>query len=164
MKICNLQSIQIACEYKMMPLPCCKFNGYCGDFGCVDWQPDLFAWEKLGIGRMLIFLALEGLLFYIIIALIELKVFQSIQYSIQKMSNKIIRALNCKSNKLGQKNKEELEDDVKRESLRIQNTPFDKLVDDNILIFKELTKRYNRKSREDKETPDMLIVQQEIPP
>lgn len=46
----------------------------CGSFGCVEWERNLLSWRKLGIGRMLTFLAVEGVLFFFIIALIEFKV------------------------------------------------------------------------------------------
>lgn len=46
-------------------------------------------WEKLGIGRMLVFMGLEGLVFYIIIALIELKVFHKIRYSTSRLWGKV---------------------------------------------------------------------------
>lgn len=61
----------------------------CGSFGCVDWNDDPLGWEKLGIGRMLVFMGLEGLVFYFIIALIELKVFQKVRYSASRLWGKV---------------------------------------------------------------------------
>jgi hypothetical protein len=49
----------------------------------VEWQRDMVAWDKLGIGRMLFFLTIEGLIFYTLIALVELKV-RIIHISVQK--------------------------------------------------------------------------------
>lgn len=61
----------------------------CGSFGCVDWNEDFLAWEKLGIGRMLVFMGLEGILFYLLIALTELKVFQIARYSLSRVWRKV---------------------------------------------------------------------------
>ena len=134
----------MACDFELVAIPCCKESGNCGDYGCVSWQTNVFSWEKLGIGRALTFLVVEGIFFYFIIALIELKVFQSIEYFIQKWRNKIVRLVKGKTiSSKSQMKQEDLEEDVKAEELRIQNTPLEKVLSSNILVFKDLTKRYS---------------------
>ncbi|KAF2368204.1 ABC transporter-like [Trinorchestia longiramus] len=73
-QICDRPAIEMSCGWgSIFANPCCKSNENCGDYGCVLWQSSMVAWDKLGIGRMLVFLAIEGLVFYILIALVELK-------------------------------------------------------------------------------------------
>lgn len=53
----------------------------CGSFGCIPWTEDYIGWEKLGIGRMLVFMGVEGVACYVILALVELKVFVQLRYA-----------------------------------------------------------------------------------
>lgn len=61
----------------------------CGPFGCVQWTEDYLGWEKLGVGRMLVFLGVEGLAFYLLITLVEMKVFEQIRYLLARLKRAI---------------------------------------------------------------------------
>lgn len=69
-----ITAIQLTTPCASLPCLSTSGTGNCGAFGCVEWERNVLSWRKLGIGRMLVFLAVEGALFYLIIALIELKV------------------------------------------------------------------------------------------
>ncbi|XP_071520079.1 phospholipid-transporting ATPase ABCA3 [Panulirus ornatus] len=140
-KICRRTAITLICSLGIAPNPCCKESSKCGSFGCVDWNEDFLAWEKLGIGRMLVFMGLEGILFYSLIALTELKVFQRARYSFSRVWRKV-----------GIKPQEDMEmrddastpedEDVKAECQRIHNTPLEQIQETDKLIFRDLCKTY----------------------
>lgn len=140
--ICKKEIFDFLCEVKSFANPCCKKTNNCGSFGCVDWNDDPLGWEKLGIGRMLVFMGLEGLVFYFIIALIELKVFQKVRYSASRLWGKVsvrpTEDVEKESDPLMQEDK-----DVVNERLRIRNTPLSQLHDTDKLIFSDLSKTYS---------------------
>lgn len=115
-------------------------TGECGSFGCVSWNLDFLAWEKLGIGRMLVFMGIEGILFYFLIALTELKVFQRLRYLLARVWHKVA-VKPMKDSEAGSDLITE-DEDVKAESLRVHNTPIDQLQQTDKLIFRDLCKNY----------------------
>ncbi|XP_042876783.1 phospholipid-transporting ATPase ABCA3-like isoform X3 [Penaeus japonicus] len=140
--ICRKEIFDFLCEIKSFANPCCKQTRNCGSFGCVDWNDDPMGWEKLGIGRMLVFMGLEGLVFYIIIALIELKVFHKIRYSTSRLWGKVAvrptEDVEKESDPLMQE-----DEDVANERMRIRNTPLSQLHETDKLIFSDLSKTYS---------------------
>ncbi len=46
------------------------FTGHCGD-SCVDYNSNYLGWDAGGIGRQLVFMALQGALYLCVLALIE---------------------------------------------------------------------------------------------
>lgn len=61
----------------------------CGPYGCVEWTDNYLGWEKLGVGRMLVFLGVEGMAFYLLIILVEMKVFEQIRYLLARLKRAI---------------------------------------------------------------------------
>lgn len=55
-------------------------NGQCGELGCVYYNKNYLGWEKNGIGRMLIFLSIQGVMYFIILLFVESNLFKSIIY------------------------------------------------------------------------------------
>ncbi len=51
-------------------------TGNCGTSACIQYNEDPLGWDGLGIGRMITFLAIDGLIFVIILILIELRLWE----------------------------------------------------------------------------------------
>ncbi|CAL4148549.1 unnamed protein product, partial [Meganyctiphanes norvegica] len=140
--ICSRPVFISLCNIKSFANPCCKSQDNCGDFGCVDWNENFLAWEKLGIGRYIFFMALEGCIFYLIISLIEIKLFSRLQYVICRLWRKVtIKKVNDMENVAEMLLSEDA--DVKAERMRIHNTPLDQLMKTDKLIFRDLCKTYS---------------------
>nr|XP_045614978.1 phospholipid-transporting ATPase ABCA3-like isoform X2 [Procambarus clarkii] len=139
-EICSRSTVSLICSLGIAPNPCCRETGECGSFGCVSWNLDFLAWEKLGIGRMLVFMGIEGILFYFLIALTELKVFQRLRYLLARVWHKVA-VKPMKDSEAGSDLITE-DEDVKAESLRVHNTPIDQLQQTDKLIFRDLCKNY----------------------
>ena len=54
----------------------------CGD-KCLDWQESSLAWESLGIGRSLVFLAVQMAFFWLLIIMIETDIIRKLLYKIR---------------------------------------------------------------------------------
>ncbi|XP_048758710.2 phospholipid-transporting ATPase ABCA3-like isoform X2 [Ostrea edulis] len=64
-----------------IPNPCCgPINGQCGELGCVYYNNNYIGWEKNGIGRILIFLTLQGIVYFAILLFVESNLFKTIIY------------------------------------------------------------------------------------
>ncbi|KAL3876097.1 hypothetical protein ACJMK2_033975 [Sinanodonta woodiana] len=65
------------------PNPCCTYStGECGELGCVYFTEDFLSWEANGIGRMLVFLFIQCILYFVILFVIEGNIFQKLWYHI----------------------------------------------------------------------------------
>ena len=56
----------------------------------MNWTEDIMGWERLGIGRMIFFLVIEGLVFYLILAMVELRLVSSIKNYISNVYSKLV--------------------------------------------------------------------------
>jgi len=70
-------------------LPCLVFKSHvlcfadnCGS-NCLDFQENYLDWENLGIGRSLLFLAVQTVFFWIIVIFIESQIFIKLFYLIR---------------------------------------------------------------------------------
>lgn len=54
----------------------CIDTGNCGSSACIQYNEDPLGWDGLGIGRMITFLAIDGLIFVIVLILIELRLWE----------------------------------------------------------------------------------------
>ncbi|KAK8753744.1 hypothetical protein OTU49_001413 [Cherax quadricarinatus] len=141
-EICNRSAVSLICSLGIAPNPCCREADKCGTFGCVSWNEDFLAWEKLGIGRMLVFMGVEGIVFYLMIALTEMKFFHRIRYSVSRIWHKVaIKPIKDVEFEAASQVVED--EDVKAEHLRIHNTPVQQLQDTDKLIFVDLCKTYD---------------------
>ncbi|KAJ8311155.1 hypothetical protein KUTeg_011294 [Tegillarca granosa] len=121
------EKISILCMYLPPNVlnPCCK--GRCGDT-CIEFNENYLAWELPGIGRYLIFMAIQGLVYLFVLFLIE-----SGQNNISVgfetgMYEKVVE--------------EQEDDDVSAERKRITNTPLENLLETDSLVIQGLSKQY----------------------
>ena len=54
-------------------------TGNCGSSACIEYNEDPLGWDGLGIGRMITFLAIDGLIFIVVLLIIELRIFDKIK-------------------------------------------------------------------------------------
>ncbi|KAL8611831.1 hypothetical protein ACOMHN_041293 [Nucella lapillus] len=55
--------------------PCCKSYGKCTGSFCLEFETDYLSWDSPGVGKFLIFMFLQGLLFMTIVLVTELSLF-----------------------------------------------------------------------------------------
>ncbi len=111
--------------------------GNCGDL-CIDYNTNYLAWAPGGIGRMLVFLAIQGLAYFILLFLIESQVFQQIYYAV--VSSRRGRA---RASGFGPAEIQE-DSDVALERQRINTTPAQDLFQSDALVLSEISKYYGR--------------------
>nr|CAB3219611.1 ATP-binding cassette sub-family A member 3-like [Phallusia mammillata] len=108
----------------------------------ITYQTDFLAWEQYGVGRFVAFLAAQGLLFFIILYIIEFNLFPT------NFCMDLLRTLYCCKNKQGNGGPawESLveDEDVVVERNRINSTLMPQLVTTDRLILQNLTKIYDR--------------------
>ena len=65
----------------------CGVSENCGDF-CLFYTSDYLSWEKGGIGRYVAFLAIQGVVFFTILLVIETQVPKTLWYLVCGRSKK----------------------------------------------------------------------------
>lgn len=96
-------------------------------------QDNYLAWANPGIGRYLVFLACEGIVFYSLVLLIEYGFFRSSYQFVVHGYSRVARFLHRESSVAD-------DDDVSAEKERVMTS-------DDVLLIKELTKVFAGKSR-----------------
>lgn len=139
-EICKQPTFELICSLGIAPNPCCREAKECGAFGCVEWTEDYLGWEKLGVGRMLVFLGVEGVAFFLLITLVEMKVFEQVGYFLARLRRAITPWRIGRGLEDGQDAEED--EDVAAERIRILGTPSEKLWESDKLIFRDLCKTY----------------------
>ena len=102
----------------------------------LEFQENYLSWDNPGIGRYLVFLALEGIVFYSLVLLIEYGVF-----------NRFTGIFRRSFSTVGQRSEESLvadDDDVLEEKRRVMSSENM----DDVLAIKELTKVFSGNGRE----------------
>ena len=102
----------------------------------LELQENYLSWDNPGIGRYLVFLALEGIVFYSLVLLIEYGVF-----------NRFTGIFRRSFSTVGQRSEESLvadDDDVLEEKRRVMSSENM----DDVLAIKELTKVFSGNGRE----------------
>ncbi|CAF0820413.1 unnamed protein product, partial [Didymodactylos carnosus] len=144
-----------------VPSPCCKNN--CGT-NCLDWTYNYLDWQKPGIGRFLVFLFLQGLISFILLLLIDfgfVRRFTSFVLSCGKPKRKVYTNVdtldtNNTISAIDQRNENGiirtiadddlihgigvLDEDVKREEERIQQTSTRDLMQTDVLVLNSVSK------------------------
>ncbi|GFT03289.1 ATP-binding cassette sub-family A member 3 [Trichonephila clavipes] len=140
-KFCNTKDIKLVCDFEIPPIfayvkPCCK--GKC-DSVCIPWEENYFSLESPGIGKQLIFFAIQAIAFTCLLVLCEKNFIRYLKYKIKghKITPSTIPTL---SEVIEVEAVED--DDVRTERLKIQNTPKGILAVTNRLIIKDVTKKY----------------------
>ncbi|CAK8673428.1 unnamed protein product [Clavelina lepadiformis] len=103
----------------------CKLKG-------IDFQLNFLAWEQYGIGKMVVFLAVQGLAFFTLLLLIEFRIPQKICKVIPQVKKKHAVDQEVSYD----------DDDVANEHDRINLSELPHLVSSDRLIFKNLRKVY----------------------
>ncbi|GFS03123.1 ATP-binding cassette sub-family A member 3 [Elysia marginata] len=111
-------------------------TGFCGEF-CLHHNKNFLGWEKNGIGRMLFFLAIQGVVLWAVIAVVEAGVLQKIRHFVAK-AGESPRVPRTPAAATGVQEDE----DVVREKARINNLVQDGRLDCDKLVVHNLTKYY----------------------
>ncbi|GFR20908.1 ATP-binding cassette sub-family A member 3, partial [Trichonephila clavata] len=140
-KFCTIENIDLVCDFEIPPYfsyvkPCCK--GKC-DPVCIPWKENYFSLGSPGIGKQLIFFAIQAIAFTCLLVLCEKNFIRYLKYKIKghKVTPSTIPTL---SEVIEFEAVED--DDVRTERLEIQNTPKGILAVTNHLIIKDVTKKY----------------------
>ena len=99
----------------------------------LEFQENYLSWDNPGIGRYLVFLALEGIVFYSLVLLIEYGVF-----------NRLTGIFRRSFSTVGLRSEESDDDDVLEEKRRVMSSQNM----DDVLAIKELTKVFSGNGRE----------------
>ncbi|ESO83918.1 hypothetical protein LOTGIDRAFT_229502 [Lottia gigantea] len=124
------------------PNPCCKpVTGYCGaNTTCLDINDNYLGWEANGIGRMLVFLFLQGIVYFGGLFLIESKIVQTILYKFKKGNGRerptYLRQMSNNEHLVQE------DSDVATERARIANSSFSTSNQSDVLLLNEITKYY----------------------
>ncbi|XP_021358402.1 ATP-binding cassette sub-family A member 3-like [Mizuhopecten yessoensis] len=144
----------------IFPNPCCgATTGSCGPSGCIYYQNDYLSWDQGGIGRMLVFMFIQGVIYFNIILLLESGLSLRFLYLLghrDQHTNRsgaesettplLIQQATGLHTRLYTDNTLVHEDtDVAAERARLANTNTDQLCWENSLVIKELTKYYGTK-------------------
>ncbi|XP_060570838.1 phospholipid-transporting ATPase ABCA3-like isoform X2 [Ruditapes philippinarum] len=114
--------------------PCC-FPDHCPSNFCFEFFDNFLAWEKPGIGRECLFMLLQGVVYFIIVLLIEFGVFTRLS---NMLRNRQPVAVGSQVDIRGQQE----DGDVAEEKRRINDTPVDQLMKTDSLILKNVNKIY----------------------
>ncbi|KAJ8302251.1 hypothetical protein KUTeg_021238 [Tegillarca granosa] len=115
-----------------------KFIGRCGDT-CIEFNENYLAWELPGIGRYLIFMAIQGLVYLFLLFLIESGVINQFIYCMKGQNNISVGFETGMYEKVVE---EQEDDDVSAERKRITNTPLENLLETDSLVIQGLSKQY----------------------
>ncbi|KAG8175444.1 hypothetical protein JTE90_026867 [Oedothorax gibbosus] len=135
---CNNEAVKRACELGIPPTfdtvkPCCK--GKCDDV-CIPWEANFLSWSSPGIGKQLVFFAIQFVLYFCLLVMCERNLLRYILYKIR--GHKV-----NPSNTLPATQTEIIEDDdVGSERSAIQNIQLHRLFQSHHLVIKEVSKKY----------------------
>ena len=102
----------------------------------LEFQENYLSWDNPGIGRYLVFLALEGIVFYSLVLLIEYGVFNRLTGILRRSSSTV--GLRSEESSVAE------DDDVLEEKRRVMSSENM----DDVLAIKELTKVFSGNGRE----------------
>ncbi|CAC5380658.1 ABCA3 [Mytilus coruscus] len=142
---------------KAFPNPCCKDvnigDDKCGPEGCFPLSSNYLGWEKNGIGRMLFFLAIQGLAYFSLLLFLESRYLNRFQYAVGQRKERTYSQLSDDSEVINEhtpllgpnRNVSIVQEDtdVATERARLANAPLNELFNTDSLIMKELTKFYD---------------------
>ncbi|XP_060066248.1 phospholipid-transporting ATPase ABCA3-like [Ylistrum balloti] len=138
-KACNVIDYKLLCLIpKLNQNPCCKDT--CGD-NCFSFTDDYLAWESPGIGKYLIFMSIQAVVYFLIIFLVESGLLSQFYYFLSgKSANSVGDSMvSMEEHDYGG---EEEDDDVRDERRRINNTSVNNLMKTDSLIIKNLSRTY----------------------
>ncbi|KAL3853224.1 hypothetical protein ACJMK2_016780 [Sinanodonta woodiana] len=134
--VCESYNYQTVCSDPRVSSPCC-FPDRCGST-CFTFYSNYLTWDSPGIGRYLVFMAMEGFVYFGIIFLIESGLLSRLKYMILKPSTTAVGSMVSMHNL----REEEEDSDVIAERNRINNTSLDQLMQSDEIIIRNVTKYY----------------------
>ncbi|XP_067672614.1 phospholipid-transporting ATPase ABCA3-like [Haliotis asinina] len=140
----NYEFLKICEKFKplctIMPtFSCCS--------GCVDSclynNENYFGWEQNGIGRMLVFLSIQGVVYFSLLFAIELNLFQQIFYAISSIGSESRRSSVLMRQLSNTDSRIQEDSDVATERARLANNSLYQLFQSDKLLLKEVVKDYD---------------------
>lgn len=116
------------------------FAENCG-YRCSEWQENVLAWESPGIGRAVVFMGIQGVVFFAILFFIESGFAQKWSQKIMASSNEADLPSDLE---MGLDSASPEDSDVLAEAERVKQTPFQDLVQADSLVLKEIRKFYGQ--------------------
>lgn len=157
----NYEFLQVCTPYidmcKFYPNPCCgrardgSSVDRCGPSGeCIDFNENYLGWESNGIGRMVVFLIIQGFVYFALLLFFESRYLNRFQYALGKRRDQsyfeVSNDLNETTPLLHPQRSISMiqeDTDVATERARLANTHIQELFESDSLIIKEFTKYYN---------------------
>ncbi|XP_071508675.1 phospholipid-transporting ATPase ABCA3-like [Diadema antillarum] len=99
----------------------------------IKYQENMFAWEEPGVGKFLTFMAVEGIVYFALVFLLELGLFRNIKYLLRMK-----KPVNTVEDDVPTTEDE----DVAAERKRIMHTPREDLFKTDVLLMEDLRKVY----------------------
>lgn len=124
------------------PSPCCKGN--CG-LDCVVWTDNILSWEKPGIGRFVVFMAIQSAISFTMLLFIDYRVLSKLWYTIR--GNRRVYNLPDSTiipmtdNQISNIHHED--DDVIAEAQRLQSSSDRELMETDVLVLNQVEKVYH---------------------
>ncbi|XP_059176012.1 phospholipid-transporting ATPase ABCA3-like [Physella acuta] len=117
-------------------------HGDCG-IPCFHYNQNYFGWEKSGVGRMLVFLVIQGCVMWTLIFLSEYGILQKLQYMMFQSQKAINVSSKNYTSQMSRDSVIQEDEDVAKERERIDSTPQSTLISSEKLVLKNLTKYYD---------------------
>ncbi|KAJ8301076.1 hypothetical protein KUTeg_020063 [Tegillarca granosa] len=130
-KLCVESNYTLLCAVNNK-MPCCSG---CTS-GCISFSDDYLRWEYPGCGKFVLFMIIQGLIYFAIIMFIEYRVIYRCFYAISQKFCQRAPADNGQASVIAE------DGDVAKERERINNTSIETLMATDSLIIKNLTKNY----------------------
>lgn len=138
-RICDRPEVQVFCEDLLgafdtnITNPCCFQQEKCGNF-CAFWTSNPGDWSSPGIGKSLIFLAIQGLAFTIFVFSIDSGTARRAVSAIVSGSRSVISS-QFDDDKM-------IDKDVQDEKKRIKSTPIETLTANDMIVLCDVVKFY----------------------
>ncbi|OWF51665.1 ATP-binding cassette sub-family A member 3-like [Mizuhopecten yessoensis] len=136
---CNAINYKLTC---LIPIinknPCCQDT--CAD-NCFSFTEEYLRWESPGIGKYLIFMVIQAIVYFLLIFLVESGMFNQLFYFLSGTAENSVGSsmVAMEEQEYG---KEEEDSDVRNERRRVNNTPLETLMQTDSLIIKNLSRTY----------------------
>lgn len=112
----------------------------CGD-NCLPINSNYLGWKADGIGRMLVFMAIQSILYFSLLLMIESATMRRLRYYLTNSSSKNV-SLTGVDNEAMSNMITTTDDDVENEHYRVTKTPIPYLVKSDLVILSDVVKRY----------------------
>lgn len=117
---------------------CCSDK--CGD-NCLPINSDYLGWKADGIGRMLVFMAIQAVVYFSLLLVLESATMRRLHYYLTNSSSKNV-SLTGVDNEAMSGMITTTDDDVENEHYRVTKTPIPYLVKSDLVILSDVVKRY----------------------